>query len=269
MPKAQINGFQMNYRVEGEGPTLVMAHGLLASIATMAVFGDVSDLLMGSFRVINYDAKGHGESGHTTTPADYEWEGLAEDMFRLLRYLGVERVHIGGGSLGAGTGLVFAADHPEMVEKLVLISPPPIGQQASAPLASLWGGLARLIEGLGLEEAVEIALRLEPWGALRESAPVIFEWIRQWLLSQDPEGIILAIQGIVNGPALPLERFAEIKAPTLIVAHPDDEMHPLASAEVLHKAIAGSRLIIAPDALYYSMHREEMSQLIIDFLNGS
>ncbi len=269
MPKAQINGFQMNYRVEGEGPPLVMAHGLLASMATMAVFGDVSDLLMGSFRVINYDAKGHGESGHTADPADYEWEGLVEDMFRLLRSLGVERAHIGGGSLGAGTSLVFAADHPEMVEKLVLISPPPVGQQASAPLASLWGGLARLIEGLGMEEAVEIALRLEPWGALRESAPVIFDWIRQWLLSQDPEGIVLAIQGIVNGPALPLERFAEIKAPVLIIAHPDDEMHPSASAEVLHKAIAGSRLIVAPDALYYSMHRDELAQTITDFLNGS
>ncbi len=269
MPKAQINGFQMNYRVEGEGPPLVMAHGLLASIATMPVFGDVSDLLMGSFRVINYDAKGHGESGHTTDPTDYEWEGLAEDMFRLLRHLGVERAHIGGGSLGAGTSLVFATDHPEMVEKLVLISPPPIGQQASAPLASLWGGLARLIEGLGLEEAVEIALRLEPWGALRESAPVIFEWIRQWLLSQDPEGIVLAIQGIVNGPALSLERFAEIKAPTLIVAHPDDEMHPSASAEVLHKCIAGSRLIVAPDALYYNVHRDELAQTVTDFLDGS
>jgi 3-oxoadipate enol-lactonase len=269
MPKTQINGFQMNYRVEGEGPPLVMAHGLLASIATMAVFGDVSDLLMGSFRVVNYDAKGHGESGYTTNPVDYEWEGLAEDMFRLLRYLGIERAHIGGGSLGAGTCLVFAADHPEMVEKLVLISPPPIGQQASAPLASLWGGLARLIEGLGLEEAVDVALRLEPWGALRESAPVIFEWIRQWLLSQDPEGIVLAIQGIVNGPALPVERFAEIRAPALIIAHPDDEMHPSASAEVLHECIAGSRLVMAPDALYYSVHREEMAQLIKDFLNGS
>ncbi len=46
MPKAQVNGFQMNYRVEGEGPPLMMAHGLLASIATMPVFGDVSDLLI-------------------------------------------------------------------------------------------------------------------------------------------------------------------------------------------------------------------------------
>ena len=146
MPKTQINGFQMNYRVEGEGPPLVMAHGLLASIATMAVFGDVSDLLMGTFRVVNYDAKGHGESGYTADPDDYTWEALAGDMFHLLRYLGIERAHIGGGSLGAGAGLVFAADYPEMVEKLVLISPPPIGQQASAPLASLFGGLARLID---------------------------------------------------------------------------------------------------------------------------
>jgi pimeloyl-ACP methyl ester carboxylesterase len=73
----------------------------------------------------------------------------------------------------------------------------------------------------------------------------------------------------VNGPALPVERFAEIRAPALIIAHPDDEMHPSASAEVLHECIAGSRLVMAPDALYYSVHREEMAQLIKDFLNGS
>ena len=45
MTTAQINGIDMNYRLRGEGPTLVMAHGLMGSMANMAMLGDVSDLL--------------------------------------------------------------------------------------------------------------------------------------------------------------------------------------------------------------------------------
>jgi 3-oxoadipate enol-lactonase len=268
MPKADINGFQMNYRVEGEGPPLVMAHGLLGSIATLVILGDVSDLLVKDFKVINYDSRGHGESGHTSDPADYEWKSQGEDMRGLLRRLGIERAHIGGGSLGAGAGLLLAINHPDMVEKLVLVSPPPIGQQASAPVASLFGGLVRLIEGLGMEEAVDVALRLAPWNAFQESAPAIYEWIRQWLLSQNREGIVAAIKGIVYGPALDKEDFGRIKAPALIVAHPDDEMHPVSSAEFLHEILPSSRLVVAPDMFYYNLHREELAQTIKDFLDA-
>ena len=133
MPTANINGFQMNYRVQGQGPTLVMAHGLMGSVATMAVMGDCSDLLTDSFTVINYDARGHGGSGYTTDPADYSWSNLAEDMYQLLRHLSVERAYVGGGSMGAGTSLVLALNHPEMVEKLVLDSAAAVGPARSLP----------------------------------------------------------------------------------------------------------------------------------------
>ncbi len=267
MPVASINGFQMHYRVEGQGPPLVMTHGLLSSMAMVDALGEMPPSLKESFSVISYDVRGHGQSGHTTDPADYTWHNLAEDLYQLLRNLGIERAHVGGGSIGAGTSLVFALKHPEMVDKLVLVPPPPIGQQASAPSASMFGGLALLIEGLGLEEAADVALRLPPWGALRESAPPLFEMIRQWLLSQNPEGIVPAIRGIVNGPALAQEDFGELKAPTLIVAYPDDEMHPLVSAELLHKAIPDSRLVVAPNLIHYRLHPEELAQIIKGFLD--
>ena len=74
--------------------------------------------------------------------------------------------------------------------------------------------------------------------------------------------------GVVNGPDLPEERFGEIKAPALIIAHPDDEIHPLTSAQRLHEAVSGSRLVVAPERLYYTLHREEMAQIVRDFLRG-
>jgi pimeloyl-ACP methyl ester carboxylesterase len=267
MPTARINGFDMYYRVLGEGPPLVLIHGLLNSTGMADSMGETPKYLADRYRLINYDAPGHGRSGYTTNPADYIWDALAEDLHELLRHLGIQRATLWGGSVGAGTALVFALRHPEMVERLILRPPPPIGQQASAPGAQLFGGLALLIEGLGLEKAVDIALALRPWAGMKEASPEIFAWIRNWLMSQNEEGIVYAIRGIVLGPELPHQRFHEIKVPTLILAHPGDDLHPVASAEAVHRAIEGSRLVVAPSMIHYQLHPEELAALVEQFLS--
>jgi pimeloyl-ACP methyl ester carboxylesterase len=267
MATARINGFDMYYRERGDGPPLVLVHGLLNSTDMADALGETPMYLADRFRLINYDSRGHGRSGYTTNPADYIWDALADDLHELLRHLGIRRTSIWGGSVGGGTALVFALHHPEMVERLILRPPPPIGQQASAFSAQLFGGLALLIEGLGLEKAVDIALALRPWVGLKEASPELFNWIRDWLLSKNPEAVVPAIRGIVLGPELPHQRFHEIKAPTLIVAHPGDDIHPLASAEVLHEAIEGSRLVVAPSMVHYQQHPEELAAIVEEFLS--
>jgi len=267
MPTARINGFDMYYRVLGDGPPLILAHGLLSSVDMADALGETPTYLADRFRLISYDARGHGRSGHTTNPADYIWDALAEDLHGLMHHLGIQRASLWGGSVGGGTALVFALHHPEMVERLILRPPPPIGQQASAPSAQLFGGLALLIEGLGLEKAVDVALALRPWAGLKEASPELFNWIRDWLLSKNPEAVVPAIRGIVLGPELPHQRFHEIKVPTLIVAHPDDDIHPLASAEAVHRAIEGSRLVVAPSIMHYHQHPEELAALVEEFLS--
>jgi pimeloyl-ACP methyl ester carboxylesterase len=229
--------------------------------------GGTPRYLADRFRLIRYDARGHGRSGYTTNAADYTWDVLAEDLHGLLQHLAIRRASVWGSSLGAGTALVFALHHSEMVERLILQPPPPLGQQASAPSAQLFGGLALLIEGLGLEKAVDVALSLRPWAALKEANPQLLQWIRNWLLSQNAEAIVPAIRGIVLGPELPHQRFCEIKAPALIVAHPDDDIHPRASAEALHQAIRGSRLVVAPSLMHYHQHPEELAALVEEFMS--
>src|SRR3972149_10567288 len=268
MPTARINGFDMYYRERGEGPPLVLIHGLLNSVDMADALGETPMYLAGRFRLISYDSPGHGRSGYTTNPKDYTWDALAEDLLGLLRQLGIERASLWGSSVGGGTALVFALQHPEMVERLILRPPPPMGQQASAHSAALFGGLALLIDGLGLEKAADIALALRPWAGLKEANPELFNWIRNFLLSQNEEGIVPAIRGIVLGPELAREPFSEIRAPTLIVAHPDDDIHPVASAEMLHGAIQGSRLVVAPSMVHYPQHPEELAAIVEEFFRG-
>jgi pimeloyl-ACP methyl ester carboxylesterase len=268
MPTVRINGFDMYYRERGQGPPLVLAHGLMGSIDMMDALGESPESLSRRFRLINYDARGHGRSGYTTDPAGYSWYALAEDLLALFRHLGIERAHVGGGSMGAGTSLVFALDHPEMVERLVLIAPPPLGEDMGL-VQRMFLAFAAIIESQGLEKAVEVAMGLPQFQVLREANPQEFEWIRAWLLSQNPRSVVPAIRGLLGGPPLPEERFGEIGARTLVVAHPDDEIHPLASARRLQESIPDCQLVVAPTMTHYREHPQELADMIEGFLEVS
>ncbi len=268
MATAIINGVRLHYELAGDGPALVWLHGLMGSIARSRLFGQDLDGLAGrSFRLVTYDARGHGESGFTEDQQDYTWAAHAEDMRALLDALGIERAAIGGGSMGAGVSVAFALALPERVEKLVLIAPPPLSA-TNGSAQQIFGGLATLIESVGLKKAVEIVMQLPEYAALKESDPAQYELMRDWLLSQHPRAVIYAIRGLLYGPPLPEERFGEISVPALIVAHPDDPVHPQSTAERLHEAIAGSRLVMAPEQNYYQEHHDELVETVAGFLRG-
>jgi len=263
---AEINGVRIHYEDEGEGPAVVWLHGLMGSIARGKAMGEAIDgLAERGYRVVTYDARGHGESGYTEDESHYTWEAHARDMAALMDHLGIKRAAVGGGSMGAGVSLIFALAHPERVEKLVLVALP--GFDGEIELAKqLFGGFATLIATMGLEQATEIAMQLPPLLELKERAPTEYEATRQWFLALDPKATVFAIRGLLNGPALPGERLAEVRAPTLVIGHPDDPVHPAASAEKAHSAIAGSRLIMGTDVSYFRNHRDEMIEAVASFL---
>jgi 3-oxoadipate enol-lactonase len=266
--QASINGIDVHYEVSGKGPAIVWLHGLMGSIARQRQVNEgIDGLERRGFRLISYDARGHGESGFTEDEADYSWAAHAEVLAALLQHLGIERTLLGGGSMGAGVSLTFALDHPGRVDKLVLVAPPPFADTFE-PAKQLFNGFATLIEAQGIEKAVEVAMQLPQFAELKDTQPEEYEQIREWLLSQRPRAVVPAIRGLLNGPPLPEDRFSEIKAPALIVAHPDDPIHPQSSAERLHADIAGSRLIVAPEMMYFQEHHDELLEAIAAFLHS-
>src|SRR5690242_14974111 len=133
MPFADINGFRMHYRDDGAGLPLLFGHGLMGSIAQQEALFENLQPLRAANRVITYDARGHGLSAHTADPVDYSWAALAGAMHSLMAHLGITRAHIGGGSMGAGTSLMLALAHPESVASLILVLPPPFGDDLVGP----------------------------------------------------------------------------------------------------------------------------------------
>jgi len=117
MPKLRVNGNQTHYQVKGDGPDVVLVHGLTASLAFWYAT-KVFPILGKEFRVTAYDLRGHGYSDQT--PTGYTSHALAEDLLGLMDAVGIERARIIGHSYGGSVALHFALLYPERTEGVVI-----------------------------------------------------------------------------------------------------------------------------------------------------
>jgi pimeloyl-ACP methyl ester carboxylesterase len=118
MPKVMLeSGHRIHYLQIGEGPDLVLMHGLTGNLAIWHL--RMVGLLRDHFRVLTYDLRGHG---HSDMPATgYTTGDMADDLKGLLDALNINRADFVAHSYGADTALHFALLHPDRVRQLVPI----------------------------------------------------------------------------------------------------------------------------------------------------
>jgi 2-hydroxy-6-oxonona-2,4-dienedioate hydrolase/2-succinyl-6-hydroxy-2,4-cyclohexadiene-1-carboxylate synthase len=119
MSKAIVNEIQLHYQQFGQGPSLVMVHGITGNLAIWHL--EIVPALMSGFRITTYDLRGHGYSD--VPPAGYTTADHAKDLRNLLDNLGIGRTHVVGHSFGADIALHFTILFPERVDRLVLVEP--------------------------------------------------------------------------------------------------------------------------------------------------
>ncbi|MGH9225134.1 MAG: alpha/beta fold hydrolase [Acidimicrobiales bacterium] len=118
MPKVSVNGgVKLHYQQLGEGPDLVMIHGLTGNLAVWHL--KILPLLADHFRCLTYDLRGHGYSD--MPPTGYTPDDMAEDLLGLLDALGIERAYLVGHSFGADVALYLSLLHPDRVQEVVAI----------------------------------------------------------------------------------------------------------------------------------------------------
>lgn len=116
MPIARVNRVKLNYLRVGEGPDVVMIHGLAANMAFWNL--SIISALSRDFRVTLYDLRGHGKS---QMPArGYSPARMALDLRALMDHLGIAQAHLVGHSFGGSVALHFAARHPQRALSLTL-----------------------------------------------------------------------------------------------------------------------------------------------------
>lgn len=121
-----IHGHEVGYRMAGEGPVILLIHGMAGSSKT---WREVMPLLARDFTVVAPDLIGHGESAKPM--GDYSLGAYASGLRDVLGVLGIERATVVGQSLGGGVAMQLAYQHPELAERLVLVGSGGLGREVS------------------------------------------------------------------------------------------------------------------------------------------
>ena len=247
MPYASTNGIRTYYEEDGSGPPLVLIHGYSGDLT---MWLRVRPSLALHYRLICYDARGHGRSDIPEDAALYTMAAYADDLRDLLRERGVDAAHICGASMGGMVALEFAMRYSQMVNGLIL------SDSSAGP------GCVDLSEGIRMrEEEIERsqafasahgieALAVRQLETGRVPAAVRDDpYLRERFLSRMRS---LTTHGFVNSGKARRERtdysdqLAALSMPVLVVAGERDVLVP--AAEHLHEHIPDSRLQIIPDA---------------------
>ncbi len=161
-------GFRIHYTVDGEGPPLMLVAQTLGAAQHWLDAGYVAALAP-SWRVINVDPLGHGNSDTPHDPDAYEAAGVTEDLVAVLDAEGVDRATVWGYSRGGWLTCSLAAAHPERVDRIVVggyamhaheeevarLLAPLAGILRRSDWASLWQALG--VSDIGFQKMIEDA----------------------------------------------------------------------------------------------------------------
>ncbi len=116
MPKAFVNGINLHYVQTGEGPDLVLIHGIASNLGQWQL--SILPAFTEHFRVTMYDLRGHGYSD--MPPNGYTPNHMVGDFSGLMSNLSIQRATILGHSYGGMVALYYAVLHPERVDRLII-----------------------------------------------------------------------------------------------------------------------------------------------------
>jgi pimeloyl-ACP methyl ester carboxylesterase len=224
----------------GDGPPVVLLHGLSATRRNV-VQGSRA-LVKRGYRLISYDARGHGAS----SPAPrYEYSDLVADLEAVLDHLEIERAALVGSSMGAATAMAFTLEHPERVPALVQITPAYTGYARTGDVdGEVWDKLATALEG-GVDEFVQVA---QPQGLPERWREVAREASRQRMERHEHlDAVGQALREIPHSVAWKgLEPLSSLEVPVLIVGSQDDAdtLHPLGVAEEYRRKLPNAELVV-------------------------
>ncbi|MEE2767825.1 MAG: 2-succinyl-6-hydroxy-2,4-cyclohexadiene-1-carboxylate synthase [Actinomycetota bacterium] len=208
--------------VTGTGPPLLTLHGFTGDRGSLApMTGSLSE----RHTIIAVDLPGHGRTGVVEQVSEYRFENTIDAVAAVLSRLGHERVDVLGYSMGGRLALGLAIQHPERVQRSVLVS-------ASAGVADNAQRTARrraddqLAEELlerGIEWFVNYWMGLPMFASQDRLHPDILEASRRQRLENDPRGLARSLRGVGSGNQPPLwRRLDEVAGPVLIVVGEED-----------------------------------------------
>jgi pimeloyl-ACP methyl ester carboxylesterase len=231
-----VGEYRLNYEVYGCGDrVLVWLNPIL--LDSKLIRGLARALAARGNRVVLLDLLGHGQSDKPVQPSAHRMDLYARHVLALLDELGLDKVVLGGISLGTNVSLLTAAQAPGRVRGLVLEMPV---LETAAPAAALTF-VPLLLQvryaRLPLRLLAQVVSRLPESGIGPVDSVVA-------TIGTDPDAISAILRGMLVGPIAPtVEQRSAITAPALVLGHGMDLIHSWPDAKRLARQLPNARLI--------------------------
>jgi pimeloyl-ACP methyl ester carboxylesterase len=262
MPFFRHAGHRLAYTNYGEGQrTCVLVHGLLLSQKMHEPLARA--LAERGNRVVTLDLLGHGRSDRPRDMTQYSMSFFGEQMIALLDHLEVDQAVLAGTSLGANTSLEAAAFAPERVRGMV-IEMPVLDNALLGVAIAFTPLLLALTFGEPIMKLVARGARLVPAGR----GPLLLD-LGLDTIRQDPGPSAAVLQGLFFGRTAPHKALRRtLQAPTLVIGHQRDPVHPFSDSDALVEELPNATLVEADSILELRLSPERLTGEIGDFLDS-
>ena len=258
--RVDANGISIHYRFDGpeSAPLVTMSHSLAASL-------DMWQWQMpalSEYRVLRYDTRGHG--GTDAPAGEYSLNMLADDLIALLDALGIETTHYVGLSMGGMIGQTAALRDQSRFRTLALCD---TSSRIPSEARPVWDERIATAREQGMEALVESTI--ERWFSKgyceRQAAEV--DKVREMIRTTSVDGYCGCCAAIARLDLT--DRISAIERPVLLIVGEEDPGTPVAAHEVIRDRIAGSELVVLPEALHFSNveRQADFNRALVDFLS--
>jgi pimeloyl-ACP methyl ester carboxylesterase len=266
----------VSYRIGGEGPVLVLVHGIAGSSET---WRDVLPGLAEHFTVLAPDLLGHGQSAKPR--GDYSLGAYASGIRDLMTALGYEGATFIGHSLGGGVAMQLAYQFPERCERIVLVSSGGLGREVHLSLraAALPGSeyvLPVLVAPAVLRTGGAIGSFFGRFGL--RPGPDLAEFARGYGSHGDVEtrqAFIHTLRAVIEPGGQRVSArdrlYLAAEVPTLIIWGGHDRIIPAEHGRRAHGEVPGSYYLEIPDAGHFPQldRPRELVQAIVTFVQST
>ena len=257
MPDAVIGTDHLGYDIEGppDAPVVLLSHSIGT---TRELWQPQRAALAQTFRVIRYDARGHGRS--SASPGEYTLAQLGADALAILDAAGVARAHVVGLSLGGLTAMWLGVHAPDRVDRLVLAN-----TAACIGVPERWTERIAQVQAGGLDAVADLAIARWFSESFRARDGETVAAYRRLLAGCSPLGYAGCCAVLRDADLR--DAIARIAASTLIIAGEQDQATTPADAELMRARIPQARLVSLPTAHLSNVEQPAaFTQAVLGFL---
>jgi pimeloyl-ACP methyl ester carboxylesterase len=272
----ELHGHRVRYRIGGEGPAIVLIHGIAGSSAT---WDQVLPQLARDYTVLAPDLLGHGDSAKPR--GDYSLGAYASGIRDLMIALEIDRATFVGHSLGGGVAMQLAYQFPDRLDRMVLVSSGGLGKEVhlmlrlvalpaseyvlpllvAEPLRNAGEAVAAFLGRLGLRAGDDLEEIAEGFASLGDVGA------RQAFVHTARSIIDIEGQRVSARDRL----YLASEVPTLLIWGERDPIIPAKHGRAAQSEIPGSRLELFPEAGHfpYKSDPQRFVEALTDFIEDT